>query len=292
MFDSQFTLDGYTFGGVDDDVIVLEDGLDTGSAEIRDQDADMPRGDGSLFGRDTLGSPTWSFTLGVRSDAADVYEKLAALANVWRADHNRNSPGAVSTLAFSRNGREQVVFGRPRRFAVVPAKFADPEFQTVEAQFKLLDPFIYSGEEQSLRMGLIETASTGGLVLPETLPWSLAANQGTRKGIVTVGGFTATPLKVRIYGPTVQSTLTNVQITAPGFTLKLNTTIAPNQMVEVDTRTRTVMSDGISLAGHLSADSRLGTKLLPGSTEFTFYGEDSSYTSQAEFLWRDAEYSV
>ena len=291
MFEGNFNLDGYEFGAADSDVIVLENGLDTGYAESRTQDADMPRGDGSLFGRDYLGSPTWAFTLGVRSNA-DVYEKLHELATVWRSDAVRNSPGALSTLRFTRAGKDYVVFGRPRRFAVTPSTTADDEWQIVEADFKLADPFVYSGNLHSLRMGLIETQSTGGVVLPQALPWVLGGGSGERKGIVTVSGYTDTPLTVRIYGPKTATTLNNPKVTAPGFHVQLNTSIAANQMVEINTRTRTVMSDGVSLAGYLTPASRLGTKLRPGSTEFTFTGEDSSYTSEVEFLWRNAAYSI
>ena len=291
MIEGNITLDGYSFGSPDSNVVILEDGFDTGYAASRTQDADMPRGDGVLFGRDYLDSPTWSFTLGVRDDE-NVYEALHELATVWRADPIRNTPGAVSTLRFTRGGKEYVVFGRPRRFAVTPAKTADNQWQIVEADFRLVDPYVYSGDQQSLRMGLIEVASTGGVVLPENLPWLLGGGTGERKGIVTVEGYTDTPLTVRIYGPKVATTLNNPTISAPGFFVRLNTSVAANQVVTIDTRSRTVMSDGISLAGYLSADSRLGTRLLPGSTEFKFTGEDSSYTSEVEFLWRSAAYSI
>ena len=291
MIEGNLTLDGYQFGGPDSKVVVLEDGFDTGYAANRTQDADMPRGDGVLFGRDHLESPTWSFTLGVRDDE-DVYTVLGELADKWRADNVRNRPGAYSTLKFNRGGKSYVVYGRPRRFAVTPAKSADNQFQIVEADFKLLDPYVYSGTQNSLKMGLIETASTGGVVLPQTLPWTLAGGTGERKGIVTVEGFTPTPLIVRIYGPTAPTTLSDPEIKAPGFYLKLSTQIKSGQMVEVNTRTRTVMSDGNSMAAYLTPRSRLGTRLNPGSTEFTFSGTDSSYTSQVEFLWRSAEYSI
>lgn len=291
MIEGNLTLDGYSFGSPDSNVVILEDGFDSGYAANRTQDADMPRGDGVLFGRDYLESPTWAFTFGVRDDE-NVYDELANLAQIWRADHVRKTPGAVSSLLFTRGGKNYVVYGRPRRFAVTPQRTADDQFQIVEADFKLLDPYVYSGDQQSLRMGLIETASTGGVVLPESLPWTLGGGSGERKGIVTVEGYTDTPLTVRIYGPKTVTTLNNPVISAPGFYIKLNTGIAANQVVEIDTRTRTVTSDGISLAGYLSADSRLGTRLKPGSTEFTFSGDDSSYTSEVEFLWRSAEYSV
>lgn len=291
MIEGNITIDGYSFGSPDSKVVILEDGMDTGYASTRTQDTEMPRADGILFGKDYLDSPTWAFTLGVRDDE-NVYDELAQLATVWRADHVRNTPGAVSTLAFTRGGKNYVVYGRPRRFAVTPAKTADNEWQIVEADFRLVDPYAYSGDQQTLRMGMIEAASTGGVVLPETLPWTLGGGSGERKGIVTVTGYTDTPLTVRIYGPTVSTTLTNPVISAPGFYVKLNTSIASGQVVEIDTRTRTVTSDGISLAGYLSADSRLGTRLQPGSTEFTFTGQDSSYTSEVEYIWRSAEYSI
>ena len=291
MIEGNLTLDGYSFGAPDSNVVILEEGFDTGYAANRTQDADMPRGDGVLFGRDYLDSPTWAFTMGVKDDE-NVYDTLSQLANVWRADNIRRKPGAVSTLSFNRGGKSYVVYGRPRRFAVTPARTADHEFQIVEADFKLLDPYVYSGTQHSLKMGLLETASTGGVVLPQTLPWRLAGGSGERKGIVTVEGYTPTPLTVRIYGPTAPTTLSDPEIKAPGFYVKLNTQIQSGQVVEIDTRTRTVISNGSSMAGYLSAKSRLGTRLNPGSTEFTFSGLDSSYTSQVEYLWRSAEYSI
>ena len=291
MIEGNMTLDGFSFGAPDNNVVILEDGFDTGYAANRIQDAEMPRADGVLFGRDYLDSPTWAFTLGVRDDD-NVYDTLSRLADAWRADRVRTTPGAVSTLKFNRGGKSYVVFGRPRRFAVTPAKTADAEFQIVEADFKLVDPFVYGGTENSLRMGLLETASTGGVVLPQTLPWSLAGGDGSRKGVVTVEGYTDTPIKVKIYGPS-SGVLRNPKVVAPGFHVQLNTDVKPNEVITIDTRSRTVIrQDGVSMAGYLTARSRLGTKLRPGSTEFTFSGEDASYTSEVEFLWRSAEYSI
>jgi hypothetical protein len=130
-------------------------------------------------------------------------------------------------------------------------------------------------------------------VLPEVLPWVLAGS-GERRGIVSVGGYTETPLRVKIYGPTTATTLTNPKITAPGFHLELSGgfSLGAGQVVTVDTRTRTATRGGTSVAGFLTPNSRLGARLLPGSTEFTFTGNDSSYTSEVEFLWRTAEYSI
>lgn len=287
LLNGQFQIGDIVFGLPEDDIVILESGLDTGYAATRDQDTEMPRADGILMGRDYLDSPTYAFTLGIKNR-----QTVNELATAWRADHIRTKAGALEELYFRRADEDYVVYGRPRRFAVSPAKFEDEEWFQIEADFRLIDPFVYSGEQHSLRMGLIEMASTGGLVLPETLPWTLAGGSGQRKGVVTVDGYTPTPLTVRIYGPRTSTTLSNPKITAPGFHVELDTDIHSNQIVEIDTRTRTVISDGISLAGYLTPESRLGTKLLPGSTEFTFSGIDSSYTSEVEFLWRSAAYSI
>lgn len=291
MIDGEFRLNNYAFGTIEHDVVILEDGLDTGSPEVRTQDTELPAGDGLLFGRDYLTAPTWAFTVGVRHDS-DVHGTISQLASIWRNKALRTEPGVLAGLQFRRGGKEYIAYGRPRRFAVSASPTADNEWQVVEMDFKLIDPFVYSNTQNSLQMGLLEIASTGGLVLPAALPIELGRSTSDRKGIVSVQGWEPTPLKVVIKGPTAGGVLSNPIVTAPGFNIELNTIVSRLQTIIIDTRTRTVTRNGISIAGALSRTSRLNTKLEPGNTEFTFKGTDPSNTSEVTFYWRNAEYSI
>lgn len=286
MLEGQFQLGSLVFGRPEDDVTVLTSGFDRGNSEPRTQDIDNPVGDGGMFGRDYVAAPSWGFTLGVKADS-DVRAILDNLAATWRADSIRTTPGAVTTLRYMEAGRERIVYGRPRRYAETPNEVADNEWQIVETDFKLADPYCYDAAQNTLRMTLLETASNGGLVLPAVLPFELGRSSSTRSGVINVEGTASTPLTVEIRGP-VSGVLSNPSVTGPGFAITLNATVAYDQTIVIDTRAKTVKRNGVSIAGALSRYSRLDARLRTGTSEVAFAGSDPSNTATATFKWRSA----
>lgn len=284
LLEGEFELDGYRFGTPENPAVILAGRLDTGAPALCTQDADNPVGDGGLFGRDYLSGPTWAFTLGVRH-GEDVYTTLAELAAVWRNGDVRTKPGAVSTLRFRRHGKTYRAYGRPRRFGVVPSEVADPEWQVIEADFQVAEPFMYSDDEDFLLLSLIESAPDGGLVLPAELPWELDRTTNTGHGVITVESVIPAPFVLEVSGPTVGS-LSKVRVSGAGWEIGLDLTIAYDETVVVNTRDMTVTKNGVSVAGALTRRSRLSARLQPGTQEVRLEGNDPSNTATARLSWR------
>lgn len=285
MIEGEFILDGYAFGTAEHDVVILADGLDTGSADFRTQDAEVR--DSTLFGRDYLSGPTWSFTLGINTDDADAV--LADLARVWRNPAIRLTPGATSVLEFMRNGVEYRVYGRPRRFGVVPANTASPDWAQALADFKVDGAQMYGNALSGVTLRLGEMIADDGLILPETMPWLLGSESGTATAVANVQTLDPTPFTAVIKAGTAP--LSNVSLEGAGWAIDLGMTIPAGKQVVIDTRAATALMDGGSVAGALSRRSSLQARLWAGASALAFTGLDSSGTATAEVSWR-ASYPV
>lgn len=285
LLEGEFDLDGYRFGTPDNAATILEGGFDSGAPDIAANDVDNPVGDGGFFGRDLLRGPTWGFTLGVRDDE-DVYTTLADLARVWRNEAIRTTPGATSVLRFKRRGQTYRVYGRPRRFGLVPADVADHEWQIVEADFKVADTVMFLDEPHEVALTIGEAEPDQGLILPETLEWVLGHASATTSVVVNVQTLDPAPFEVFLTGPTTGA-LSSIVLEGPGWTLDFGSTVvSAGEVLHVDTRAATALLDGVSVAGSLSRRSRLNARLLNGSSSVTFTATDPSGTATARLVWR------
>lgn len=292
LLEEEFELDGYVFGGIHGyhrRVTTLGSGVDPGSVSVRAQDAEIDGWDGVRFGRDVLGAPEWSFTLGVRSDL-DVWEELAGLTRVWRAPSNRR-PGGVSVLRYRRNGRSYRMFGRPRKLDLKPAARKNDEFQQVVATFMLAEPSMYLETPRQganvVDLTLLPTDTSGGLVWPAIAPFEFRAGSSTRHGGTVVGGTGDAPFTATITGP-ISGALSRPRIAGGGWEIASSVTVPPSSTLVIDTRTQTIQLDGVNVPGSLSRTSRLTARLTPGAQTLTFAGSDPSNTARCRFEWFDA----
>jgi hypothetical protein len=288
--EGEFELDGFGFGGGDHSVVIPPLGFDPGSATVRDQDSVNPLGDNLRMGRDTKTPPVWGFDLMTNEySAADALDSLDELAGVWQADSIRSKPGAQSVLRYRLGGRTRRVYGRARRFAPVMSKTLWGGATAAVADFQLAENRYYDDALNSVTVSILP-ATTGGLIGPLVGKLTTLAG-GARQGVIEVGGRAPTPFLVTIKGP-----ITNPWVAGPGWRIQLNTTLAYDQEVTIDTRpgaTYVRRQDGASLAGFLSRTSRLGNALLkPGSAEITFGGTDATGTARCTLSWRNAHYSL
>lgn len=286
--EGQFRLGSLLFGTPEDDVIILEDGLDTGSPGLRTNDVANPVGDGNYFGRDYLDGPTWAFTLGVRDDK-DVYARLANLAKEWRNEDIRTYPGADSILRFTRNGRPLRVYGRPRQFGVTPSRTSDSQWQIVECDFKVSEPFAYDDVQGSATAIMGMAMPLAGLVLPEDLSWTLGENVARATGVANVLTIEPTPFRLRIVGP-ASGAMHSISVTGNGWAFDIDETIQSGQVAVIDTRDMTARINGRgSIAGALSRRSRLNARLINGSQAFTLTASGDTTGGRAELYWHGAE---
>lgn len=283
MMERQFDLDGYEFGRWANGVEVLASGLDTGTTDVRTQDAPHPSGDGLFFGRDFLTPPTWTFQLIVKGD--DVMPALWRLAAAWRADQVRSRPGARSRLTYRLNGRERVVYGRPRRFAVEPDVAWQPGLKLVTCEFALADARSY-GPERELLLDLVEVNPTSGLTFPSVMPWRFTATETTRAGVVVVDAAVGSPFAVHIRGP-VAGSAHSFAVWSSGWRFELDTWLGPLGNIVIDTGTG-VATRNSQVFGAASIRTDWRAELQPGPQEVQFRAEDPTASATATIRWRDA----
>ncbi|GAA2843913.1 hypothetical protein Acy02nite_68490 [Actinoplanes cyaneus] len=280
-----------SFGPVDAPVVHLS-APEISEPEIRTDDTDRPRQDGIAFGVDFTGSRTITFDLGVLADTeGQARTLLADLANAWRAKSIRSSSrGAMAELHVQHAGRERVIYGRPRRFAVSEEEIGEG-FAAVAADFVTADDVFYGPADESGSVALVP-APSGGLTTPLTTPLTTTA-KSDRSTVISVGGELSAWPVVTVYGP-----ITTPVIEVVGkWRMTLSASIAAGDSVTVDTRpwARTVLrAGGGSLAGALTRDSvRLArAALAPGKYEIALRGIDATGTASMRIAWRPVYVSL
>ena len=282
-----YRLDGYEFGTPWHDVLVTRGGFDPGAIEGRAQDVDKPADDGSWMGRDYLTGPETAFKLTVNTrSGADGMAALAQLAQVWRADSVRTTPGALSVLQYYRGGRWWRVYGRARKFAAAPKEFTREQVQLVDATFKAAAPFVETDELHTVTRQLLQPVGDGGVVFPVVFPVEFRPSSQAREGDLTVGGVSPAQFQVTVKGP-VTGQLSQARVYGPGWSISLARPLAYDDTVVIDTRRQVVWWNGVSSPGAIGARDRLDARLTPGVQTFGFAGSDPSGTATASLAWRD-----
>lgn len=282
--DGDFDLNGYVIGG-DSSYPVYLAGVDTGVVETVHQDTDLPFSDQRAFGRDQQRGPTWTFELrfGRNVSAAAALDALGGVTKAWRSPSSE--PGTESVLRYRAGGRLRRVYGRPRNFTQNPNLLFSHGYLVGAGQFVTASPVHYDDTRQQLRLSLVP-GSAGGLVSPLISPLTTVAG-GQRQGLVTVEGDAPAPMEVTFRGP-----ISNPKVSSTGWEVGLNTTLAHDQTVTVDTRRGTVLrNDGASLGGALTRRSYLPqARLQPGAREIIFSGTDATGTASATIAWHPTFY--
>lgn len=266
---------------------VLES-VDLPSSDFRTQDTDNPVGDGTIMGRDRLTPGTMTLNVHLLGDdSADVNARLRDFTRAWNTAVDRTQPGATTSLRWQDGGVPRLVYGRPRTLAVNNEESRHGLIR-VTAAFKLSDAATYDvGEAQrEVRIDSIPPPA-GGLIDPLVAPLT-ATGYATRQGLIEdTGGEAPTPFRVVFHGP-----VSNPFLTGPGWRIKLNTSLAWDEVVTVDTRTGTVVSNlGRNMKPFLDAKSRLrDVRLAPGRTEIEFGGNDPTRTAYVLVQWQPAFY--
>lgn len=284
--DGDFELDGYVIGDVHP-LNVMD--FDPEGPSIRNQDHDSPVGDIRYFGRDQRSGPTWLWEFGASAqERSQAQADAAVAARVWRRTYPK--PGEESVLRFRLGGVTRRVYGRARKFDYKPLdrKHNTAGYIPIDALFDCGDSWIYDDEER-IMSATLRASSKGGLKTP--LKGNLKSLKGgTRNGAITdIGGDAPAPFTATIHGP-----VKNPSIAYGDWVIELNTTLAYDQSVTIDTRKSTVIrNDGASLAGTLTRASRLNTsRLAPGPANILFSGVDASGTARVEVRWRPTFHST
>lgn len=283
--DGDFELGGYLFSGSRRRPLYVQ-GFNIEPGRSRIQDVLNPMAPELLQGRDVRTPPLWRFGFRVgHGGAAATLADLAKLTAAWNA--LSAVPGAESVLRYAVAGRTRLVYGRAREMFPDYSQVYDLGRVVSTGDFQTRDVWFYDDALQSVAVGLVPS-STGGLKSPLRAPLSTAAGS-QRQGSVVVGGDAPAPVELVFKGP-----VTNPVASSTGWQVGLDTTIAYDQTVTVNTRTGTVLrNDGASLAGVLTRRTYLPeARMRPGARELIFAGTDPTGTATCTMRWRNTYQSL
>lgn len=292
--DQGFELQGFEFGN-DSTMDVVVEKFEPGSAGLREQQADDPRGDSRWFGREFKTPPTWSWSLFINRDTeANALATLATLQAAWDASTVRTTPGQVVPLTYRLAGRTRRVYGRPGRCAEVYDARLQQGYIAVEADFRRADLLHYDEFAQSVTLSLVP-ATAGGLVSPLVSPLtSLASPAVPKTGNITVGGTAPTWATVTFTGADGATDL--AVIVDETWQVGLSGPIAYDEQITVDAHpwARTAISSiSGNAAGRLSGDTLLSKmQLTPGAHTLRVVGTDPTGTATVTVAWREASRSL
>lgn len=254
---------------------------DFGSVEVEVADQRRPRADGRNFGTDYRGGMTFAFDLGIRGvTSSDARTEAALLQRAWRADSVRGTPGAVASLAFRYDGRERVVYGRPRRFAPDYSDVSTNRLVTAQADFVTVDDRFYGPALTDPVYIPLVPKPVGGLLAPLQEPLTTTESSNRSIGIIVGGEDDAWPV-VEVTGPITSPTIEVVGLWRMDFDLSL----AYDETLTIDTRpwARTVTRNGASVAGKVTGTSpRLAdASIPPGAYSVALRGTSATGTPTA-----------
>lgn len=284
LFEKQFELGGVVFGaGAPVEIISWT----PGTPAARTQDVDNPVGDGIRMGRDTRGSATWTFSMYTNAESEEeAWETLAALAAAWDADEVRQEAGEVVPLRYCLAGQTRVIYGRPRRWSIVPTNMSLSGRIDIEADFATVDHRIYDDVLHTLPVTLTPPLEVdAGFLVPFTPPFTTSAGSSQRESQVTIGGTVPTPIMVTFSGGS------NVAVRIGGWTAALVDPVLTTDPVTVDgrpwVRAATYMSGASArVSPRVTKISKMW--LPPGTHEVVFTGTDPAGSASVLVSWRNA----
>jgi len=289
--ETQFQLGRVVFGR---DLPIEVRVFEVGAAEAELGDTDLPGQDGIVFGRDAKRGSDITFELSVlRRDPDEARALFGELAAEWDAAAARRTPRRVVALRIRQPGsRTVVVYGRPRSLEVTSsAALRKVGRIDATATFQAADSLFYGevGEEGAARqitLTLVASAG-GGIVWPVTWPITWGT-QGQRQDAVVNRGDAPTWPVITIYGPVANP---SVELVGTGRVLRLDTTLAFDRSITIDTRpwVRSILrDDGASFAGVARGAALSDFQLPVGQTVLAYRGTDLSGQSRCVVSWRDA----
>ena len=257
---------------------------DLGDVEIRSADVDRPRQDGRAFGMDYRGGRTITFDMGIRGRTPEaVREEASALQRAWRADAVRQTPGAVAELRIHYNGRERLVYGRPRRLALDFSEVAVNQYVGVVADFACVDDLFYAPDLNGVGFGIVPSLG-GGLTAPLRSPLSTTATSDRSQGFRVSSEMPAWPI-ITVDGP-----ISNAVVTiGPDVRIEVRQDIGVGETVVIDTQpwARTAIRNGTAnVAGSLRGTRLSQASLLSGAYDVGLKGTDPTGTAAVRVDWR------
>ena len=270
---------GITVGEETHDFALTEVEIDLG--DVRSADVVRPLRHGSRPGAEYLDAGTVTLSMvtpfGI-NDASAADAAVGRFLREWRRGI-AEPPGTLTPLRVETGGKSRVVYGRPGRIAPpIPGSHAlDQGIADLVAEFRILDPIVYSTEPTGLTISVIPK-SIGGIIAPIKTPVTTTMTSGIEYRILKVPGEAPAPLRVTFHGPA-----TDPIVRVGDVEIGIKGTLQYDEDVTADGRDLTVkLADGRPAATRLSRRSRLDKLVLsPGDHEVSFTATDRTGTARA-----------
>ena len=270
---------GITVGEETHDFALTEVEIDLG--DVRSADVVRPLRHGSRPGAEYLDAGTVTLSMvtpfGI-NDASAADAAVGRFLREWRRGI-AEPPGTLTPLRVETGGKSRVVYGRPGRIAPpIPGSHAlDQGIADLVAEFRILDPIVYSTEPTGLTISVIPK-SIGGIIAPIKTPVTTTMTSGIEYRILKVPGEAPAPLRVTFHGPA-----TDPIVRVGDVEIGIKGTLQYDEDVTADGRDLTVkLADGRPAATRLSRRSRLDKLALsPGDHEVSFTATDRTGTARA-----------
>lgn len=272
------SLHGVTIGEPGHDLVVTA--FDPSFGDVRTGDVEWPLRHGSRPGVDFLEAGTISMTLrsgyGVRT-RAEADRVTSGFMRAWRRDLSV-APGVLTPLLVQTGDTARLVYGRAGRISppVPDSVLMRQGLVEIVCEFRVMDPVVYDLSQTGLTISVVPR-SLGGIIAPIVTPVTTTLRSGVEYRMLDVPGDAPAPLTVTFHGPA-----TDPQVKIGATVVGITGSIAYDEDIVVDGRTRTVQLSTGAPAGHrLSRVSRLDQLAVPpGVHEIAFTATDRTGTAR------------
>lgn len=264
--------------------------VEIGDTDISDQDVDHPTADGTVMGKDKLGSFALTFNMTLVPEYPAVakmwntpLDLYSAFKAKWRADKIRKRPGVYATLTNLDRGR--LVYGRPRKCAPKLERIRKGHGEFLST-FQTNSPNWYDVVEKSATITPIPPASSGFLT-PIITPLTTLGPAAEDSPLLNEGDLEAWPI-VEFHGGTSPS----LELwDGPDllWSVAITDSLAFDQVLTLDTRpwSRSATINGNPANGRLRGSAVEKMSIPVGTFTAIFKVTDPSGTAFAKIRWRD-----
>jgi len=265
--EGQFELRGLVMG--EDTPYFLMPGTGPWSRQTRtSQSGERPWGHGSWAGAEWAAEVVVPFRIRVDGTSRTPGGWLESHQHLAAAFRPVGAAGVDEELKFCFGGREYAMYGRPRM--IEPATdLIKTGYAITQAAFVALDPRIYAAAGSEAETGL--AVFEGGLAIsPLAVPFSVPAVRVGGSVDVTNEGTAETSMVLIAHGPVEGPRITVRHPDGSRHTLRVLTTIAPGETIEINTLARTVLANGLAYASQRGRTVGTFPTLPPGTSRIDF----------------------
>lgn len=239
------------------------------SPTVRDVFIDPPEREGSLFIGELAGRRDMAWQ-GLIKENVQVQRRLLARATF---------PGGLKLLKFRTCDGIDVQVYATTKLTSAYRKTKSPYMITAKAPSPYFESQVLNSETTPI------TVEKGGMAIPAPIPAPIGEGGGTPFTVVNAGDSYARP-SFEIHGPGTNFEVTNLDT---GESFLLNTTLASNEIVTIDTVTNDVLKGSQNVFG-LIERSPVGSwiRLRPGTNRIVFSAiAGSGLNTLLTIKWRD-----